>query len=166
MVPCSSRLLGLTIAITATLGGGFCVPRPGRADSAPVIAVPGHLGVPVIINGIDATGAEVYGDWGLSRPGHGSLIIEGGTPTPLGRPPVRYFPTSSPLEDGRGRETKVAPSPPKGAPPGRPASSTDFHQSWSAGANPAPTFEAAPSVIVAPPYLPHPDKLPGGAARP
>jgi hypothetical protein len=165
MVPCSSGLFGLAIAISAALGGGFCVACAARADSAPVIAIPGHLGVPVIINGIDATGAEVYGDWGLSRPGQGSLIIEGGTPTPLGRPPIRYFPTSSPLEDPRGRESKVAPSA-RGAPPARPALSTDFHQSWSAGANPAPMPEAAPSVIMAPPRSLHPDKAPGGTGHP
>ncbi|HXW29663.1 MAG TPA: hypothetical protein VEK55_09890 [Xanthobacteraceae bacterium] len=165
MISCSFRVFGFATAISATLGGGLgvCV---ARADSQPVIAIPGHLGVPVIINGIDATGAAVYGDWGLSRPGQGRLIIEGGTPTPLGRPPVRYFPTSSTVQDPRGSETKAAPSPPRGAPPARPAASTDFHQSWSAGANPGPMPEGAPSVIVAPPHPSHLDKVPGGTTRP
>jgi len=164
MISSSFRVVGLATAISAVLGAG-CV-CTARADSQPVIAIPGHLGVPVIINGIDATGAEVYGDWGLSRPGEGYVIIEGGTPTPLGRSPVRYFPTSSAAQDPRGSETKVVPSPPRGASPARPAASTDFHQSWSAGANPGPMPEAAPSVIVAPPRSPHLDRFPPGTARP
>jgi hypothetical protein len=165
MISSSFRVFALATAISATLGGGWGV-GVARADSQPVIAIPGHLGVPVIINGIDATGAEVYGDWGLSRPGQGRLIIEGGTPTPLGRPPVRYFPTSSTVEDPRRSETKAPPSPPRGAPPARPAASTDFHQSWSAGANPGRMPEGAPMVIVAPPRPSHLDKTPGGTAHP
>jgi hypothetical protein len=165
MISHSFRVLGLATAITATLGGGLGV-LAARADSQPVIAIPGHLGVPVIINGIDATGAEVSGDWGLSRPGEGHLVIEGGTPTPLGRPPVRYFPTSSTVQEPRGSESKAPPSPPRGSPPARPAASTDFHQSWSAGANPGPMPEAAPSVIVAPPRPSHLDKVPAGTVRP
>jgi hypothetical protein len=38
------------------------------ADSGPVIVVPGRPGVPVIINGIDVTGAVLEGDWGLYKP--------------------------------------------------------------------------------------------------
>lgn len=40
-----------------------------RADHRPVIAVPGNWQVPVIIDGIPATGAVVNGDWGLHAPG-------------------------------------------------------------------------------------------------
>jgi hypothetical protein len=164
MISSSFRVFGLATAISATLGGGLGVGAV-RADSQPVIAIPGHLGVPVIINGIDATGAEVYGDWGLSRPGQGRLIIEGGAPTPLGRPPVRYFPTSSTIQEPRRSETKPPPSP-RGTPPARPAASTDFHQSWSAGANPGPMPDGAPAVIVAPPRPSHPDRGPAGTAHP
>ena len=111
MVPSCFRVLGFATALSATLSVGFDGHPAAHADSAPVIAVPGHLGVPVIIDGIDATGAEVFGDWGLSRPGHGSLIIEGGTPTPLRRPPLRYFPTSSSVSDPDARQPKATPSP-------------------------------------------------------
>ena len=37
-------------------------------DSGPVIVVPGRHGRPVIINGVDVTGAVIEGDWGLYRP--------------------------------------------------------------------------------------------------
>jgi len=50
---------------------------PARAQTGPVIVIPGKVGVPVIINGVIADGAVVYGDWGLARPGHGELLIEG-----------------------------------------------------------------------------------------
>jgi len=167
MVPSCFRVFGLATALSAPVGMGFFGSTAARADSAPVIAIPGHLGVPVMINGIDATGAEVYGDWGLSRPGHGYVIIEGGTPTPLPPPPLRYFPTSGTVSDPGGRPTKATPPPSRGAtPPARPAASTDFHQSWSAGSNPAPMADGAAPVIVMPPPPPHPGKVPPGTARP
>jgi hypothetical protein len=50
---------------------------PARAQTGPVIVIPGKAGVPVMINGVIADGAVVYGDWGLARPGHGELVIEG-----------------------------------------------------------------------------------------
>jgi hypothetical protein len=167
MVPSYVRVLGFSTALTATLGVGFYGRHAAHADSAPVIAIPGHLGVPVIINGIDATGAEVFGDWGLSRPGHGSVIIEGGTPMPLRRPPLRYFPTSSTVSDPGARQPKATPSPSRAtSPPARPGASTDFHQSWSAGSDPAPMGVGAPPATVVPPRSPYPDRLPPGTARP
>jgi len=167
MVPSCFRVFGLAIALSAPVEMGFGAASAAFADSAPVIAVPGHLGVPVIINGIDATGAEVFGDWGLSRPGHGYVIIEGGTPMPLLPPPLRYFPTSSTVPDPGGRQTKATPSSSRGAaPPARPATSTDFHQSWSAGSNPVPLVDGAPPVIMVPPPPPHPGRVPPGTARP
>ena len=50
---------------------------PARAQTGPVIAIPGKPGVPVIINGAIVDGAVIWGDWGLARPGQGELVIEG-----------------------------------------------------------------------------------------
>jgi hypothetical protein len=50
---------------------------PARAQTGPVVVIPGKAGVPVIIDGVIADGAVVYGDWGLARPGHGEVVIEG-----------------------------------------------------------------------------------------
>lgn len=187
MVPHSLRILRLAIAVGAPLAGCFAAPRAACADSAPVIAIPGHLGVPVIINGIDATGAEVYGDWGLSRPGHGALMI-GGTPTPQERGRIHYFPTSLP-DHGAG-QTKSAPAPSRPArpatstdfhqswsggsnstpapahPPARPAASTDFHQSWSAGSSPVVMPDQPPPVLLAPPPAPYGARVPTETVRP
>src|SRR5205809_7850292 len=41
-----------------------------EAGDAPAIVIPGRVGVPVIINGGDASFCVVEGDWGLARPGH------------------------------------------------------------------------------------------------
>ena len=51
-----------------------------RADSGPVIVIPSRPGVPVIINGRDASYAVVEGDWGLSRPGAVPVTVIGGSP--------------------------------------------------------------------------------------
>ena len=48
-----------------------------RAQTGPVIVIPGKPGVPVTVNGMIVDGALIYGDWGLARPGHGELVIEG-----------------------------------------------------------------------------------------
>src|SRR4051812_17966667 len=64
----------------ASLFAALCViaaAAPARAQTGPVIVIPGKAGVPVPINGVIADGAVVYGDWGLARPGHGDLVIEG-----------------------------------------------------------------------------------------
>ena len=55
-------------------------PAPVRADSGPVIVIPSRPGIPVIINGRDASYAVVEGDWGLSRPGAVPVIVIGGSP--------------------------------------------------------------------------------------
>ena len=39
-------------------------------SNGPVIAIPGRPGVPVIINGVDASYAVVEGDWGLDKGVH------------------------------------------------------------------------------------------------
>jgi hypothetical protein len=55
---------------------------PARADSGPVIVIPSRPGIPIIINGLDASYAVVEGDWGLSRPGAGAgmVTVYGGSP--------------------------------------------------------------------------------------
>jgi len=61
----------LTAVCAATLAA------PARAQTGPVIAIPGKVGVPVTINGVIVDGAVIWGDWGLARPGHGEVIVDG-----------------------------------------------------------------------------------------
>src|ERR1700694_3577 len=48
------------------------------ADGGRVIVIPGRPGVPVIINGVDASYAVVEGDWGLGKGVHVQPTIYGG----------------------------------------------------------------------------------------
>jgi hypothetical protein len=121
------------------------------ADSQPVVVVPGRPGVPVIINGVDATGAVVYGDWGLYRPG-AAVVIEGGLWPPgvsapaLDEPP-HYFPSTG-RTPAYGRK-EIDPG------PHRRGLAPAYHKSWTSESQPGPVTEyppfAPPPVVVAPP---------------
>ena len=118
------------------------------ADSAPVLVIPGRPGVPIIINGVDASYAVVEGDWGLSKNTHVTPTVYGGRyvdPTPnVGH----YYPSSGQLP-GYGR---LEIEPPANRKLPQPAES--YHQSWSAQSTPQPEQPAVPfyppPIIVAP----------------
>lgn len=119
---------------------------PARAQTGPVIAVPGKAGVPVTINGVIVDGAVIYGDWGLARPGAGELVIEG--PVALAAPwgSRGYYPWTgrAPRLGRREIEPKSARARP-----------TSFRRSWSAESEfRAPVTEYPPfnppPVIMAP----------------
>src|SRR3979490_85690 len=101
---------------------------PARADSGPVIVIPSRPGVPIIINGRDASYAVVEGDWGLSRPGAVPVTVFGGAPVlpnPLSARRTSYPPRSGrPPERGR---YEIEPEADRALPD--PAES--FSRSWS-----------------------------------
>jgi hypothetical protein len=120
---------------------------PARAgDSQPVIAIPGRPDVPVIINGFNATGAVVYGDWGLFRPG-GIVVIDGAVWYPPQDWPPHYFPATG-RTPAYGRKETDPHSP-------HPHPAAAYHRSWSVESQPGPVTEyppfAPPPVVVAPP---------------
>lgn len=135
------RRLSLAVVFCAAVAGA-----DARAQTGPVIPVSGKAGVPVVINGVIVDGAVVYGDWGLARPGHGQIIIEG----PVGL--IENY-------DSRGYFPKTGRRPRMGrleiVPPPRLRPSTDYYRDWSAGSDtrrPAteyPPFDPPP-VILAP----------------
>jgi hypothetical protein len=106
---------------------------PAHADTGPVFVVPSRPGVPIPINGRDASWSVVEGDIGLARPGHLTpVIIGGGRPLPPrwsyhGRP---YFPRYG-HAPARGRY-EVEPGPDRPMP--EPAES--YHRSWSSSSTP------------------------------
>ena len=120
---------------------------PARAQTGPVIAIPGKPGVPVTINGVIVDGAVIYGDWGLARPGHGEVVIEG--PIGFAEPwdARGYYPWT-------GRAPRVGRheiDPPRRHRP----SPASFRRDWSAGSEfRAPVTEYPPfdppPVILAP----------------
>jgi hypothetical protein len=138
--------IGVTLAIlmattsTALAGGGFEIVIPGRA------------GVPIIINGVDASYSVVEGDWGLERRNHVQPTIYGGRyidPVPnVGH----YYPSAGRIP-GYGR---LEIEPPANRKLPQPAES--YHQSWSAQSAPLP---AQSNVPVNPPeiiYAPQDDR--------
>lgn len=112
---------------------------PAFAQRAPEIVIPGKPGVPVYINGIDASWGVVEGDFGLDRPG---MV----TPTVVWRPLLVDLPARVPSyhprtgkRPGYGR-LEVVPPPDRALPPPAPT----YYRSWSAGSASGPATEYAP----------------------
>ena len=133
------------------------------ADSGPVIVLPGRHGLPVIINGIDVTGAVLEGDWGLYSPHMvGPTVI---IPPPPPWSPRRghqatsyqdrsgsYYPSFG-HEPAYGRN-EVEPPADRRLPPPAPS----FHHSWSSQSDPLPASLDSPAqsapLIVSPQVYP------------
>jgi hypothetical protein len=127
-------LIGTTA--TALAGGGF------------EIVIPGRIGVPIVINGVDASYRVVEGDWGLGKGGQVQTKVFGGRyidPVPN----VGHYYPSAGLLPAYGR---LEIEPPANRKLPQPAES--YHQSWGAQSNPPPAQADVPfyppPVIVAP----------------
>lgn len=127
--------LSLAVVCAAFAAGG------ARAQTGPVIVVPGKAGVATTINGVIVDGAVVYGDWGLARPGHGEIVIEGPVGFSDNWDSRGYFPWT-------GRTPRVGRL--EVVPPPRKRPSTDYHRDWSAGS------DNRPPVTEYPPFDPPP----------
>jgi hypothetical protein len=118
------------------------------ADSGPVLVIPGRPGVPVIINGVDASYAVVEGDWGLGSRVRVTPTIYGGRYVdPL--PNVGHYYPSAGRMPGYGR---LEIEPPANRKLPQPAES--YYQSWSAQSTPQAVQPQVPfyppPIIVAP----------------
>ena len=126
--------LALAILIGTTLpafaGGGFD------------IVIPGRPGVPIIINGIDASYAVVEGDWGLGKGVHVQPTVYGGRAVDP-EPNVGHYYPSAGHSPGYGR---LEIQPPTNRKLPQPAES--YHQSWSSQSAPP---KAQPEVPFYPP---------------
>jgi hypothetical protein len=118
------------------------------ADTSPVIVIPGRPGVPIIINGIDASYAVVEGDWGLANGVHVSPTVYGGRYVDPAPNVGHYYPSAG-RQPGYGR-LEIEPPANRRLP--QPAES--YHQSWSAQSIPQPAQPEVPfyppPVILAP----------------
>jgi hypothetical protein len=123
-----------------------------RADSGPVIVIPSRPGIPIVINGQDASYAVVEGDWGLARPGAVPVTVIGGTPVlpnPVYTRRNSYHPRYG-RPPPRGRN-EIEPPPDRELP--EPAE--NFSRSWSTSSDPTPVNDQGPSwPSVEPPYDP------------
>ena len=112
------------------------------------IVIPGRPGVPIIINGVDASYAVVEGDWGLGKGVHVQPTVYGGrTVDPV--PNVGHYYPSAGRQPGYGR-LEIEPPTNRRLP--QPAES--YHQSWSSQSTPQPVQPEVPfyppPIIVAP----------------
>jgi hypothetical protein len=118
------------------------------ADSAPVLVIPGRPGVPIIINGIDASYAVVEGDWGLGKNVHVTPTVYGGRYVDSAPNVGHYYPSAG-RQPGYGR-LEIEPPANRALP--QPAES--YHQSWSVQSTPQPAQPEIPlnppAIIVAP----------------
>lgn len=144
---------GLAVVVSGLVV--FAAATPARADEeGPVIVIPTRPGVPVVINGRDASYAVVEGDWGLARPGHGTVTVIGGSPI---RPNPVYEPRSS-------YHPRYGRPPPRGRNevdqgPEGPQAAESFSRNWSSssdvtlpserGGPPRPVSTSDPSSVPA-----------------
>ena len=114
------------------------------------IVIPGRPGVPIIINGVDASYAVVEGDWGLAKGQHVQPTVYGGRYVDA-EPHVGHYYPSAGRRPGYGR---LEIEPPLNRILPKPAES--YHQSWSAESAPPrlqPDIPSnPPAVILAPQY--------------
>jgi hypothetical protein len=137
-----ARLVAVAFLVgVASLGGA----QAARADHQPVIAMPGNWQVPVIVNGVPASGALITGDWGLYAPGRVVPEIIGPTFEPISYERGYYPKTGKRPRYGR-QEVFV----PRRLPPAAPS----FHRAWSTESGRAPVTEYPPfdppPIIMAP----------------
>jgi hypothetical protein len=123
-------LVGLT-ALAAPVHAG---------DEGPVIVIPSRPGVPVVINGRDASYAVVEGDWGLARPGFMPVTVIGSSPI---RPNSIY-------ERRNSYHPKYGHAPPRGRnevePPADralPEPAESFSRSWSTSSDVQPANDTS-----------------------
>jgi hypothetical protein len=155
--------------VVLVLGGVIMGGAPApAADSGPVIVVPGRLGVPVIINGVDVTGAVIEGDFGLYRPHMVDPRIIAAPAWiarrtyPAGYVQGSYYPAFG-HQPGYGRHEIEPPADRRLPPPAK-----SFHRSWSSQSEPLPADVEPP--VPPPPLIVSPQIYPGlrrdGDARP
>src|SRR5271170_2049801 len=115
------------------------IATPAFAQRGPEIVIPGKPGVPVYINGIDASWGVVEGDFGLDRPG---MV----TPTVVWRPLAVSYPTNVPgyhsstgKQPGYGR-LEIIPPANRVLPPPAPT----YYRSWSSGSASGPVTDYTP----------------------
>jgi hypothetical protein len=115
-------------------------------SNGPYIVIPGRPGVPIIINGVDASYSVVEGDWGLGKGVHVQPTVYGGRYVDPEPSVGHYYPSSGHLP-GYGR-LEIEPA-------GKPRPAESFHQSWSSESkqqqvepqvplNPPPVIRAQP----------------------
>jgi hypothetical protein len=135
-------------ALLLLMGTTLPALTPALANDGFSVVIPGRAGVPIIINGVDASWAVVESDWGLAKNVHVQPTVYGGRYVDLAPNVGHYYPSAGHMP-GYGR---LEIQPPANRKLPKPAES--FHQSWSVQSTPQPAQSDVPfnppAVIVAP----------------
>ena len=135
-------------ALLLLIGTTLPALSPASANDGFSIVIPGRAGVPIIINGVDASWAVVESDWGLAKNVHIQPTVYGGRVVDLGPPVGHYYPSAGHMP-GYGR-LEIQPSADRKLP--QPAQS--YHKSWSVQSAQQPAQNDVPyyppPLIVAP----------------
>jgi hypothetical protein len=116
---------------------------PARAGEAPTIVIPGRTGVPVVIDGVDASYCVVEGDWGLARPGHvRPTIVACPLLAPVPGEEGRYYFPAFGRKPGYGRHEVEPPSNRKLPPPAE-----DYYREWGARSERMPASIDPPANV-------------------
>src|SRR5690348_6571438 len=130
----TSLLLAGGLALAAVV-----MAAPAVADNEPVIVIPGRASVPVLMYGVDVSGAVIEGEWGLNRPGVVSpAVIMRYWGHDVYETPSAYFPTTG--QQPRVGRLEVIP------PPNRrlPKMAQPYFRSWESHSEPYPATIPAP----------------------
>jgi hypothetical protein len=140
--PCDLEMPRAVALIAVLLSGLVSLAAaPARADSGPVIVIPSRPGIPIVINGVDASYAVVEGDWGLARPGAVPVTVIGGTPlhpSAVYQQRRAYHPKYG-REPLRGRNEVEPPEDRKLPPPAE-----SFSRNWSSSSEVSPPANEFP----------------------
>ncbi len=130
---------------------------PAYAGDGFDLVIPGRAGVPVIINGVDASYSVIEGDFGLGKSVHPQPTVYGGRYVDRELNVGHYYPSLG-HQPGYGR---VEIEPPANRILPKPAAS--YYQSWSAeSAPPRPQPPAAEVPLYPPPVIAAPpERVPG-----
>ncbi len=135
-------------ALLLLIGTTLPALSPASANDGFSVVIPGRAGVPIVINGVDASWAVVEGDWGLAKNIHVQPTVYGGRIVDPGPQVGHYYPSAGHIP-GYGR-LEIQPPADRKLPP----RAQSFHQSWSVHSTPQPAQSDVPfnppAVIVAP----------------
>ncbi len=139
----------ISLAMAAGMLFAVAAIAPARAQNEPVLVVPGRPGVPVMMYGVDVSGAVIEGEFGLNRPGQVAPTVIMPYVSPGALPaPGAYFPSTG-QRPPYGR-LEVIPPNRRGPQTGEP-----YFRTWGSESMPTPATSPTPydppAVIVAPP---------------
>ena len=132
---------GIKLALFSSLIAGTVVAADSAAaQTEPVIVVPGRPGVPVMMNGVDVSGAIIEGEFGLNRPdsGYPRTVIMRYWPPDYYRAPGAYFPATGHKPQYGRRE--VIPPPDRQMP----VPAKRYYRDWMIESAPGPASTPAP----------------------